>query len=151
MRRNNSDQPIPVRPAQPTRCTGSGLLPFRGAGVIPFETGSLMNDLARLAVAGLIFFAGYAVASADTAGGTASLMDGRHCNFNVHEEHGKLVPTDRGTGEVLGYFERWPSGSIQLTTPEGYTPTVTGCLMAKGFSTRLHEIPPYWVPSDKKN
>ncbi|MGO3543710.1 membrane lipoprotein lipid attachment site-containing protein [Pseudomonas helleri] len=83
--------------------------------------------------------------------GTASLMDGRHCNFHVREEGGRLVPVDSSSGDALGLFERWPNGAVQLTTPEGYTPNVTDCLMAKGFAAKLRDVPPYWVPHDKKS
>jgi hypothetical protein len=78
--------------------------------------------------------------------GTAKLMNGHRCDFQVFEEDGRLVPADPDNGEVLGLFERWPDGAIQLTTAEGFTPIVTDCLKQKGFEARLSSIEPYWVP-----
>lgn len=104
------------------------------------------------AVAGISLFAAMVIVFAEGRqvlthrGGTASLMDGGQCDFNVREDQGKLVPIDLSTGEVLGLFERLPDGDVQLTTPEGFAPLVTACLKGKGLTAKLGSIPPYWVP-----
>lgn len=78
--------------------------------------------------------------------GAVVLMDGNVCNFEVNTENGKIFPSDRKTGESLGFLERMPDGIIILTTPEGFCPNVTSCFIAEGLGAKLGDIQPYARP-----
>lgn len=68
------------------------------------------------------------------------------CDFGVIQNGNQLIPFDPETKKVIGFFERWPDGMIQLTTGEGYTPTVNDCLKDKGYGGLLSKIQPYYLP-----
>jgi len=77
----------------------------------------------------------------------AAVISNQLCDFSAVNRDGRLVSFDVRTGAIIGVFERWPHGAIQLTTPGGYAPEMTGCLRTQGLGNQLASIALHKGPS----